>query len=292
VGSGFARGRNVLLRAMLALVAVACMAVPGESLEPSETAAPQRLPSGVPSPTPAPPFGSAAPSSLAPSSTPEPAGPTPEPTPAWGAVPIGATERAIVVRVVDGDTIVVDRGFGDERVRYIGVDTPETVDPRQPVQWMGAEASQANKRLVEGREVVLELDISETDRFDRLLRYVWLEDSDSPSGWLLVNLRLVDEGFAQVVTYPPDVRYTDLFIAAQRGAREAARGLWGEPPEPTEDPGVDPPDGDCDPSYPGVCIPGPPPDLDCGDVSHRNFDVRAPDPHRFDGDGDGVGCET
>jgi micrococcal nuclease len=292
VGSRFARGRALALRATLVLVVGGCTAAPAAvPVRPSGSAASETSPTNAPTAT----IGEA-PTTVAPlptpTSAPEPVSPTVEPTAGFGIAPIGATERAVVIRVVDGDTIVVDRGFGDERVRYIGVDTPETVDPRQPVQWMGAEASQANKRLVEGREVVLELDISETDRFDRLLRYVWLEDGDSGGGWLLVNLRLVDDGFAQVVTYPPDVRYTDLFLAAQRGAREAGRGLWGYPPEPTEAPGVDPPDDGCDPSYPGVCIRRPPPDLDCAEVSFRNFAVRAPDPHRFDGDGDGVGCET
>ena len=214
--------------------------------------------------------------------------------PGLGAGPIGPIERATVVRVVDGDTIVVDRGLGDERVRYIGIDTPETVDPRQEVQWMGPEASAANKALVAGREVVLERDVSETDRFGRLLRYVWLEDGSAAGaapGWLLVNLALVARGFAQVSTFPPDVRYVDLYLEAQRQARDAGLGLWGEPPEPTDETrGGN--DDDCDPAYSGVCIPPPPPDLDCGDVPFRNFEVKPPDPHRFDGDADGLGCES
>jgi micrococcal nuclease len=215
--------------------------------------------------------------------------------PGLGAGPIGPIERATVVRVVDGDTIVVDRGFGEERLRYIGVDTPETVDPRQEVQWMGPEASAANTALVEGREVVLERDVSETDGFGRLLRYVWLEDGSAVGaapGWLLVNLTLVARGFAQVSTYPPDVRYAELFLAAQREAREAGVGLWGEPPEPTDEPGGGGNDADCDPAYPTVCIPPPPPDLDCGDITFRRFVARPPDPHGFDGDHDGVGCES
>lgn len=139
--------------------------------------------------------------------------------------PTGETESAVVVRVVDGDTIVVDRGHGQERLRYIGIDTPETVDPRQPIEWMGQEASEANRALVEGRSVMLERDVTERDRYDRLLRYVWLRE---PDGWILVNLELVRLGFAQVVTYPPDVRYVDQYLAAQAEARAAGRGLWGE----------------------------------------------------------------
>ena len=137
--------------------------------------------------------------------------------------PTGPTESARVVRVVDGDTIVVDRGRGSERVRYIGMDTPETVDPRRPVQWMGPEASAANRALVAGREVVLERDVRDADQYARLLRYIWLREG---SGWVLVNLVLVERGFAQVDTVPPDVKHADLLLAAQRDAREHERGLW------------------------------------------------------------------
>lgn len=157
------------------------------------------------------------------------------PSPERGALddfaPTGQTELARVLRVVDGDTIVVDRGRGEERLRYIGVDTPETVDPRQPVQWMGHEASEANRSLVESRDVTLERDVSDRDRFDRLLRYVWLREGDA---WILVNLELVRLGFARVVTYPPDVRYADRYLEAQEDAREAGRGLWGDPPDDVE----------------------------------------------------------
>ncbi len=133
-----------------------------------------------------------------------------------------------MVRVVDGDTIIVDRGQGKERVRYIGVDTPESVKPDTPVEFMAKEASAANEAMVAGREVLLERDISDRDGYDRLLRYVWIEDPDRPSGLLLVNLALVAQGFAQVVTYPPDVRYTDAYLEAQRTARAQGLGLWGD----------------------------------------------------------------
>lgn len=149
---------------------------------------------------------------------------TASPPPATNLAPLGVTETARVVRVVDGDTIVIDRGGGNERVRYIGIDTPESVKPNTPVEFMAHEASAANEALVEGREVVLERDVSETDHFDRLLRYVWLREGDS---WVFVNLELVRRGFAQVATYPPDVRWTDTFLATQREARDAGIGLWG-----------------------------------------------------------------
>ena len=142
--------------------------------------------------------------------------------------PIGATETARVVRIVDGDTIVIDRGGGNEKVRYIGMNTPETVKPNSPIEFMGKEASAANAALVEGRTVTLEKDVSETDQYDRLLRYVWVGDgSGAGSGLTMVNLALVEQGFAQVSTWPPDVRYVDLFTAAQRVAREQGIGLWG-----------------------------------------------------------------
>jgi endonuclease YncB( thermonuclease family) len=145
-----------------------------------------------------------------------------------GDAPIGEVERARVVRVVDGDTIIVDRGQGKERVRYTGVDTPESVKPDTPIEFMAKEASAANAAMVAGREVLLERDVSDRDRFDRLLRYVWIEDPDQPSGMLLVNLALVAQGYAQVVTYPPDVRYADVYLEAQRTARAQGLGLWGE----------------------------------------------------------------
>ena len=160
--------------------------------------------------------------------TPTPAPtPTVPPTPRLGSAPTGPTQTAQVARVVDGDTIRVLIGDVEFAVRYIGIDTPETVDPRRPVEWMGKEAARTNRQLVEGRTVVLEKDASETDRYHRLLRYVWIDDGES---WLLVNLELIRRGFAHVSTYPPDVKYVDLYLDAQRAAREAGRGLWGEPP--------------------------------------------------------------
>lgn len=149
----------------------------------------------------------------------------PSPAPSEFA-PTGAVEEASVVRVVDGDTIVIDRGLGDERLRYIGMDTPETVKPGTAVEWIGLEASAANKALVDGKTVVLEKDVSETDRFGRLLRHVWLRDAT----WLLVDLELVRDGYAWVSTYPPDVKYADLYLAGQVDAREHDRGLWGDGP--------------------------------------------------------------
>lgn len=226
--------------------------------------------------------------------------------------PTGATTSGVVSRVVDGDTIVVTTDGTKMKVRYIGMDTPETVDPRQSVQWMGPEASDANKQLVLGRTVVLERDVSEVDQYGRLLRDVWLED---PTGWVFVNLELVVLGYAQVTTYPPDVKYVDELLAAQDEARTLGLGLWGDEPtatpevtprptarpttRPTPRPTHRPPQAtprplprNCDASYPDFCIPPPPPDLDCGDIGYTDFTVYEPDPHRFDGDNDGIGCES
>ena len=253
------------------LLAVLLAACSGAAVEPPTGVAfgtPESAPSAPPTPT-----------------APAPQSPSPPAEPKPGEAPIGPTERATVVRIVDGDTIVVDRGKGQEKVRYIGMDTPESVKPGTPVQFMAKEASAANAALVGGKDVWLERDVSEVDRYGRLLRYVWLKDPSTASGWLLVNLVLVAQGYAQVSTYPPDVRYVDLFTTAQRSAREQGLGLWS-------DDGAGGARAGCDPAYPGVCIPPPPPDLDCGDITYRRFEVLPPDPHHFDGDGNGIGCEN
>ena len=122
-----------------------------------------------------------------------------------------------VSRVVDGDTIEIE---GGEKVRYIGIDTPEVVDPRKPVQCFGKEASNKNKELVDGKRIRLEKDVSETDKYGRLLRYIFVGD-------LFVNEVLVKEGYAFSSTYPPDVKYQSIFVEAEKEAREANRGLWG-----------------------------------------------------------------
>lgn len=121
-----------------------------------------------------------------------------------------------VVKVIDGDTIALENG---EVVRYIGIDTPETVHPSKPVQCFGKEASEKNKELVEGKMVRLEKDVSERDKYNRLLRYVWIGD-------IFVNDYLVREGYAYASTYPPDVKYADQFLKAQQEARERKKGLW------------------------------------------------------------------
>lgn len=123
-----------------------------------------------------------------------------------------------VSRVIDGDTIKLESG---ETVRYIGIDTPETVDPRRMVGCFGKEASAKNAELVLGKDVRLVKDISETDKYGRFLRYVYVDD-------LFVNEYLVREGFARASSYPPDVEYSDHFREVEREAREAKYGLWAD----------------------------------------------------------------
>ena len=141
-------------------------------------------------------------------------------------------ESATVTRVIDGDTVEVmisaitpGPGAGQtttgERysVRLIGIDTPESVKPGTPVECFAREASAATKALLEGTEVALVKDVEETDRYDRLLRYVYIEDE-------MANARLVTNGYAFAYTYPPNIRHSELFVQLQRVARENNRGLW------------------------------------------------------------------
>jgi micrococcal nuclease len=145
--------------------------------------------------------------------------------PARALVPATRPEPADVVRVTDGDTITVAIAGLDFEVRYIGIDAPEKSGPFTQPEWLGAEAAQANGLLVGGQRVFLERDVTETDRFDRLLRYVWLRRAD---GWLLVNRELVRQGLADAQAYRPDTRWQDELDDAERQAQAERLGLWGE----------------------------------------------------------------
>ncbi|WP_298818699.1 thermonuclease family protein [Chloroflexus sp.] len=188
-------------------------------------------------------------------------------------------EEATLRKVIDGDTIEVVIGGRVERVRYIGVNTPERGQP------FYREATNANATLLEGKPIRLARDVSDRDRYNRLLRYVVADDR-------FVNLALVEQGMAQVATYPPDVRCVETFLAAQREALQNGVGLW-ERTDATRPGSGFTSRQSCHPSYPDACIPPPPPDLDCDDIPYRRFRVlqQYGDPHRFDGDSDGVGCE-
>ncbi len=158
---------------------------------------------------------------------------TPEATSA--AVASVESEQVKVTKVIDGDTIEIEGGI---KVRLLGIDTPETKDSRRPVGCFGKEAANETKRLLEGSIVILEKDISETDKYRRLLRYVFLPLEDgSPreatpkageaGNLLFVNDYLIREGFAKTLTYPPDVKYTQVFLEAQTEAKVNKKGLWG-----------------------------------------------------------------
>ena len=141
-------------------------------------------------------------------------------------------EVATVTRVVDGDTIEaqieerVDGPAGGEaepgqtyNIRLIGIDTPESVKPGTPVECFAKEAAAAAEALLDGESVRLVKDVEETDRYERLLRYVYIGEE-------MANARLVINGYAHAYTYPPNVRHSDLFVALQGEAREADRGFW------------------------------------------------------------------
>lgn len=133
----------------------------------------------------------------------------PSPSPAESPSPPAEEETSRVTSVIDGDTIKLETG---ESVRYIGIDAPES-------GCFAKESTSKNKELVEGKEVRLEKDVSETDKYGRLLRYVYVDN-------LFINDYLVREGYAQTSTYPPDVKYQAQFREAEQEARENNRGLW------------------------------------------------------------------
>lgn len=248
-----------------------------------------------------------------------------------------------MVRVTDGDTIHVLIDGVEEIVRFIGIDAPE-----DGACYSDEATAELGRLIKPGRTIWLEHDVSERDRYERLLAYVWLvRGSDNPTPEL-VNERLVRTGFARAAVYPPDTtRAIQLSLAMQQAATDGA-GFWSAcggqfpEPEPTvvtyvgdcspfqsfeeaqayyqQNPGAQPyvdSDGDgtacedwfgqedpapqptqapqrlvsCHPSYPDVCIPPAPPDLDCGDIPYTWFTVLPPDPHGFDRDQDGYGCE-
>lgn len=195
-----------------------------------------------------------------------------------------ATVPAVVTRIIDGDTIEVRIGGETFRVRYIGMNTPETDE------FCGPEATEVNRSLVGGQTVRLVKDVSETDRFGRLLRYVYVGD-------LFVNAELVRRGYASAATFPPDVTFASLFSQLESEARQAGRGCWA----PTEPP---PPQGsNCHPSYEGVCLPVGIGDFDCTragggngpnyveDYTGSPVRVVGLDEFRLDRDNDGLGCE-
>jgi endonuclease YncB( thermonuclease family) len=219
---------------------------------------------------------------------------------------------ASVVRVVDGDTVDVQLGDGQtERIRLIGIDTPEIVDPRSPVQCFAREASVHAHELLDGQAVSLELDASqgERDRYGRMLGYLWLPDGRN------FGEVMIADGFAHEYTYDQPYAYLDTFRAAQDSAIAQHAGLWspaacaGDTTRPADSvPVTDTPA----PSPPALLAPAPPaaayagpydpfgPDRDCADfrthAEAQAFFIAAGGPrsdrHRLDADHDGLACET
>lgn len=152
--------------------------------------------------------------------------------------------KAKVERVVDGDTMIVSFVFDDgskylkERVRFLGVDTPETVHPNKPVQYYGKEASDFTKSQLTDKTVWLQTDVNPKDRYDRMLAYVWLKEptakdleDEASIRENMYNARLLLDGYAQLMTIQPNSRYANLFVHFQREARQENKGLWGKEPE-------------------------------------------------------------
>jgi micrococcal nuclease len=199
---------------------------------------------------------------------------------------------ATVAEVIDGDTLALRNG---RRVRLVQIDTPE-LDGNEC--YAGEAADDLTAMLPPGTRITLEADpaLDKVDRYGRLLRYV------HRGGGTNVNLALVRRGAASVWFFDGDRgRYAGRLLAAARRAKTARRGLWGACPGTRLNPDAAVETsarpartlaGRCDPSYPGVCIPPPPPDLDCADVRYTDFRVVGRDPHHFDGGGDGIGCES
>ncbi|MDQ4072469.1 MAG: thermonuclease family protein [Actinomycetota bacterium] len=182
--------------------------------------------------------------------------------------------RTRVTRVIDGDTVETAK-LG--RVRLIGVDAPD--------EWRcyGTAATRFTRQRLEGQVVRYELGEDRKDRYGGTLAYLWRGDR-------MHNLALVQDGYAEVLTIPPNDRYADLFEAAERWARRLDEGGWGACERrntPSPRPPRRPETGRGD--IPSGGVPPPPPDLDCADLS-GTVRVGRSDPHRLDADGDGVGC--
>lgn len=201
----------------------------------------------------------------------------------------------IVTKVIDGDTINVGINGKTETLRLIGIDTPETVDPRKPVQCFGKEASNHAKQILSGKLVKLEADPTqgERDKYKRLLRYIFLENGEN------FNLRLIAEGFAHEYTYDLPYKYQFQFKEAEREAREQGLGLWNP--------------NACDSSLNQAITPSPsgqsndPGSLEssgvydcncgklCGQIAtcdEANYQLNTCGCSARDSDGDGVPCES
>jgi micrococcal nuclease len=272
--------------ALIALVFVACSGTNANTA----TAAP---PSSVPGPAASEPAAEAT-SSIAAADSPTVA---PSPT----AAPTPELLAGTVVEVVDGDTIHVQLPSGVEKVRIIGIDTPETVDPNRPASCFGPEATAFAKETLAGKGVTLEIDPTQDrrDRFDRLLAHVHVGDA-------LYAAEAIAGGYGIHYVYErPSVHAAEL-AAAQASAKAADLGIWAScdgrvdlplppvvdpTPEPVAPTSAPPADAKCHPSY-DPCVPNVTNDLDCKDIGF-SVTIIGPDEYRLDGsDHDGNGCES
>lgn len=250
-----------------------------QSVAQTAAAAPTATPSSTPEPSP----------TLEPTPFPEPTATAPEISsilppaiPEAACLPPGSLiQEATVIWIADGDTVHVSLADGsDHSVRYIGIDTPETGDA------LSQAATEENTRLVNFRTIIMARDVSETDPHDRLLRYVFVDNT-------FVNLHLVRSGYATAVDYPPDTACSELFHQAEEQARAAGLGIWAAVPTADNQAPSSPPDPSC------TCTG---PDLDCGhfathDAAQACYDYCVSlgygNVYKLDGeDGDGQACET
>jgi micrococcal nuclease len=214
------------------------------------------------------------------------------------ATPAGRI-TAKVIRVIDGDTIEIE---GGQKIRYIGIDTPESKDPRKPVECLALAATKKNQELVAGRDIQMEKDVSETDRYGRLLRYVYVGDQ-------FINEVLVKEGFAHASAYPPDIKYQDLFRQAEQTARDQKAGLWGDVclVKPSPRPSLQPSPSPVQPSTVSQPVASPAPAAPTSGEFNCNCAKNCPEMSscdeayyqlntcgcsKRDGDNDGVPCES
>jgi micrococcal nuclease len=202
-----------------------------------------------------------------------------------------SSQTATVDRVVDGDTVEVRPAVpGTESVRLIGVDTPETVDPGEPVQPYGPQASAFTKGQLEGKRVTLIFDQERTDQYNRALAYVRVGGQGTT-----FNETLLRQGYAQLDIVSPNDRYEARFRQAQEQARQAQRGIWGLPiRQQCQLANLGNGIGEGSPGCPGGSTPNL--DKDCPDFQYqedaqRVYDRDPSDPYRLDADGDGIACE-
>lgn len=301
--------KSAALILLILLAVSACTSAPVStetSLPPTETILPTLTPTPTPTQPTSTPSRTSIPTNLPPTATITPAGPTPTLPPLLlqSCLPADSLRQtASVLEVIDASKIRVRFEDGVEAiVRYLGIDPP------QPGTAGALQAAAYNRQLADGQSVTLLQDITYQDADETLPRYVLAGD-------IFINAAMLHQGYARHAAQPPDVACVALFRRMTQAAFDNFSGLWGmglgqalaatasvipggdlQSPNygrlvvPTPTRGS--PTPRCDPAYPTICIPPPPPYLNCGDIPYRNFVVLWPDPHDLDGrDRNGIGCE-